>query len=802
MSVHLIGDDGELIPQQKLLEFFSSQLVKPNETVKDVGVQYHVVGVFGGQSSGKSTLLNEVFGTHFQTMDEELGRQQTTKGAFLAQYVPNKAPSEAEAEGLTSSGTPPLFIVDFEGTDGMERGEDQSFERQLSLFALSVVDTLIINMWAVDVGRYNAANMALLRTVFEVNLQLFSHDAYRRDEKPTLLVVLRDFTETDLERHANIVRKSLEKIWESIAKPATFASSEISTLFHLRFCGLSHYKLQKEQFASDIVNFRRWFTDPLSPKFVFDSKATFRGIPLESLPQYFANCWEAIQRNKDLDIPSQREMVARHRSTEIFESLTATVAAEGAEHLQRIKKGDLQLNLEAALHAKQSEMLTEFQQQTKLYAKSVVQEFYSKLKKEIENQTQRILEALTQRLATECLRNVDDDVQAVVDDAMKALFSDKDVLQHQDLAVIVTVVRRFWGNINRGVLEIVARIEQGSDVSCFGKFGHVVVEDQVLRERAVEAVSEKLVEKVRSRVGGMATDACATMHKAFEYVLSHNADGTVRFFSTTAGLQAAFPAARLCGLAVIGCLFYSRLKPVAPGTANAILEALKDGSMTLVDVLGETIDEVKFYLQYSTEGESSNPSVKYPDFAPMSSLSRGASMTQRAVAAQQQKESDDEEEEESSPRPLHFDATISCTSIDPQDVLMSKAAVRRAVDLYAQQIQFTMQMQLRTIETSQQNIPMWMWGLVLVLGYNEIYFVITSPALLLFVILIGYFFFSAWIGAQWQRFEEAGPPVLVTIVRSGIAVAKPLVDDAMKKVNAAANSNGASAPKVSEEQKG
>lgn len=176
-SLHLITDDAMLVGAPLIHDFFDAKLtgrstvvsprglpvaasdstVAASKAVAAVGVNYHVVGIFGGQSSGKSTLLNYVFGTDFKTMDSQGGQHQTTKGAFL-----NK-----------SSRGSNLFIVDFEGTDGVERGEDQSFERQLSLFALSITDTLIVNMWAKDVGRYNAANMALLRIVFEVNLQLF-----------------------------------------------------------------------------------------------------------------------------------------------------------------------------------------------------------------------------------------------------------------------------------------------------------------------------------------------------------------------------------------------------------------------------------------------------------------------------------------------------------------------------------------------------------------------------------------------------------------------------------------------------
>ena len=40
------------------------------------------------------------------------------------------------------------LILDLEGTDGRERGEDDTtFERQSALFALATADVLLINIW-------------------------------------------------------------------------------------------------------------------------------------------------------------------------------------------------------------------------------------------------------------------------------------------------------------------------------------------------------------------------------------------------------------------------------------------------------------------------------------------------------------------------------------------------------------------------------------------------------------------------------------------------------------------------------
>lgn len=88
-----------------------------------------------------------------------------------------------------------VMVMDVEGTDGRERGEDQAratppflaiviliiatqdFERKSALFSLASSEVLLINLWEHQVGLYQGANMGLLKTVFEVNLGLFGKPA-------------------------------------------------------------------------------------------------------------------------------------------------------------------------------------------------------------------------------------------------------------------------------------------------------------------------------------------------------------------------------------------------------------------------------------------------------------------------------------------------------------------------------------------------------------------------------------------------------------------------------------------------
>jgi len=141
------------------------------ENVVRAGFNYHIISVFGSQSTGKSTLLNYLFGTEFGVMSEQ-ERRQTTKGIWMSK---NKKEHIASETGQKMAEN--ILVMDVEGTDGRERGEDQDFERKSALFALATSEVLIVNIWEHQVGLYQGANMGLLKTVFEVNLQLFLKDA-------------------------------------------------------------------------------------------------------------------------------------------------------------------------------------------------------------------------------------------------------------------------------------------------------------------------------------------------------------------------------------------------------------------------------------------------------------------------------------------------------------------------------------------------------------------------------------------------------------------------------------------------
>ncbi|KAL8364984.1 hypothetical protein RB595_004004 [Gaeumannomyces hyphopodioides] len=289
--------------------------------VADAGFNYHLISVFGSQSTGKSTLLNNLFGTEFSVMSET-ERRQTTKGIWMSK---NKREGAGDVKMADN-----ILVMDVEGTDGRERGEDQDFERKSALFALATSEVLIVNIWEHQVGLYQGANMGLLKTVFEVNLQLFLKDKASAPRSLLFFVIRDHIGNTPLANLRDTLIQDLTKIWSTISKPQALEHAKIEHYFDFAFAALPHKILQPEKFVSEVQR--------LGSRFVVGHRSTpdqefaggvflpeyHRRIPADGFSVYAEGIWDQIVHNKDLDLPTQQELLAQFRCDEIArEVLTA-----------------------------------------------------------------------------------------------------------------------------------------------------------------------------------------------------------------------------------------------------------------------------------------------------------------------------------------------------------------------------------------------------------------------------------------------------------------------------------------------
>lgn len=373
----------------KLNDYLKEHNVAPS------GFNYHLVSVFGSQSTGKSTLLNHLFGTEFSVMSET-ERRQTTKGIWL---------SKNKKEGVMADN---ILVMDVEGTDGRERGEDQDFERKSALFALATSEVLIVNIWEHQVGLYQGANMGLLKTVFEVNLQLFLKDK-QAQTRSLLFFVIRDFVgNTPLENLRNTLISDLTKIWSSIAKPAGLEESKIENYFDFAFAALPHKIYQPEQFLEGVKKLGGRFT--AGHRSTADQEFSggvflpeyHRRIPADGLSMYAGGVWDQIVNNKDLDLPTQQELLAQFRCDEIsrevlvgFDTVITPLEELQAE-AARSGKASVIPDLGATGREAREKALKNFEVQASRYHKGV----YTMKRGELEGKIDTRLKALYQAQLT------------------------------------------------------------------------------------------------------------------------------------------------------------------------------------------------------------------------------------------------------------------------------------------------------------------------------------------------------------------------------------------------------------------
>ncbi|KAE8699428.1 Protein ROOT HAIR DEFECTIVE 3 [Hibiscus syriacus] len=115
--------------------------------------------------------------------------------------------------------------------------------------------------WCHDIGREQAADKPLLKTVFQMMLRLFS------PRKTTLMFVIRDKTRTPLENLEPALREDTQKIWDSVPKP-------------------------KEHKETPLTGDRRGV------------------VPASGFSFSSQQIWKVIKENKDFDLPAHKVMVA------------------------------------------------------------------------------------------------------------------------------------------------------------------------------------------------------------------------------------------------------------------------------------------------------------------------------------------------------------------------------------------------------------------------------------------------------------------------------------------------------------
>ena len=193
-------------------------------------------------------------------------------------------------------------------------------------------------------------------------------------------------------------------------KPAGLEKSKIEDYFDFAFAALPHKILQPERFVSEVAKLGARFReghrdprrDPLRSDQDFEGGVFLpeyhRRIPADGFSIYAEQVWDQIVNNKDLDLPTQQELMAQFRCDEIlrevlvgFDEAIIPFENKQADGV-RLGKPEILGGLGAAMRTARMKTVKSFETEASRYHKGV----YGRKKAELENKIDTRLKALFQ----------------------------------------------------------------------------------------------------------------------------------------------------------------------------------------------------------------------------------------------------------------------------------------------------------------------------------------------------------------------------------------------------------------------
>jgi len=222
--------------------------------------------------------------------------------------------------------------------------------------------------------------------------------------------VIRDHLgHTPLSNLRNTLLQDLSRIWSSLSKPKGLEDSKIEDYFDFAFVALPHKILQPEKFVSEVEKLGRRFRDghrdPKRDALRMDDDSQgillpeyHRRIPADGFAIYASGVWDQIVNNKDLDLPTQQELLAQFRCDEIsrevlvaFDELIIPFENKQADGV-RLGKPALLAGLGSAMKNAREAVLRDFETEASRYHKGV----YTRKREELSGKIDGRLKTLFQ----------------------------------------------------------------------------------------------------------------------------------------------------------------------------------------------------------------------------------------------------------------------------------------------------------------------------------------------------------------------------------------------------------------------
>jgi len=179
------------------------------------------------------------------------------------------------------------------------------------------------------------------------------------------------------------LKLDMNRIWDSLKKPEIFTKVGIEEVFQFEFAFLPHKILKSDEFLQGTKRLAKKFLDPEDPEGLLKKKSE-KIVPSDGLAFYAQAIWDKILNNKDLDLPSQQELLAQYRCDEISSISFQKFIKNSEIHASTIGNGKIVDSFAKKFSTLQSSCLEDFDNHANRYSESVFQRKYEDLKIKIE----------------------------------------------------------------------------------------------------------------------------------------------------------------------------------------------------------------------------------------------------------------------------------------------------------------------------------------------------------------------------------------------------------------------------------
>ena len=233
----------------------------------------------------------------------------------------------------------------------------------------------------------------------------------RSTPRSLLFFVIRDHLgTTPLANLRNTLLQDLGRIWSSLSKPQGLEKSKIEDYFDFAFAALPHKILQPERFVSEVTQLGSRFSeghrDARREAVLGDQQLEggvflpeyHRRIPADGFSIYAEGIWDQIESNKDLDLPTQQELLAQFRCDEIsrevllaFDEAIVPFENKQAEGT-RLGKPEILGGLGAAMRTARMKTVKNFETEASRYHKGVYQRKRTELEAKIDSRLKALFQ--------------------------------------------------------------------------------------------------------------------------------------------------------------------------------------------------------------------------------------------------------------------------------------------------------------------------------------------------------------------------------------------------------------------------